>query len=193
MAAIENLCQKTVVLDNGKLAFHGEVKKGLDFYLKTNQHSGDSIISGVKKLHGDVEIEHISINGSEQNNIRINPTESALEIKIEGSLKASKKMALEVRFYDKWQSLQAMYSPGHKDGRLYDFQEGKFEILESIHLPKNMTSGELFLDIGLSHPNVEWFMYLPKHVKLDVIGVAGITGLEFRQENCGLLMLDSDH
>ncbi|TSA37123.1 MAG: hypothetical protein D4R64_06130, partial [Porphyromonadaceae bacterium] len=93
------------------------------------------------------------------------------------------------RLYDKRESLQALYSPGHLYGRLHDFKEGPFEISESIRLPDNMTSGEFYLDIDLPRPNIEIYMHIPKHVKLMVNGITGETGLEFKYDNCGLLML----
>lgn len=189
MTAVENLCKKALVLDKGRMSFLGDVKEGVDFYLNEDKHTGNSILTGITFLHSDFEINQICLNDSEQNIISINPGEHSLEIKISGELKSAKKLALEVRFYDKWQSIQALYSPGHLKGELYDLQAGKFDIIERIELPKNMTSGEYYLDIDISHPNYEWYMKMPKHIKLNVNGIKGVTGLEFQQENCGLLML----
>ena len=121
--------------------------------------------------------------------MRYNPSLGPLELRIKGCLAEAKKLAVEVRFYDRWQSLQVLYSPGHLKGKLETLAKGKFEIIESIPLPKNMTSGEYFLDIDITQPNIEFYMQMPKHVKLDVTGVTSITGLEFQKDNCGLLVL----
>jgi len=190
MAAVDTLCKKAVVLDQGEIKFEGNVKDGIGFYLNNSTHAGGSIIDGITFCHSDILIDRILINNSEQNIIQLNPETHALEISVKGQLKAAKKMAMEVRFYDKWRSLQALYSPGHLHGKLYTFPEGNFEWTETIHLPTNMTSGEFYLDLDITQPNIEVFMFLPKHIKLTVQGITGVTGLEFQQENCGLLMLE---
>ena len=52
-----------------------------------------------------------------------------------------------------------------------------------------MTKGEFFLEIGLTHPNVEFLATFPNAVKLETEGISGATGLSFDYNGCGLLML----
>ena len=74
-------------------------------------------------------------------------------------------------------------------GEIPFFNTGHFEIMQTLKLPENMTKGEFFLEIGLTHPNVEFLATFPNAVKLETEGISGSTGLSFEYNGCGLLML----
>ena len=40
IAAVNNLCNKVIMLDNGQVVFAGDTDKGIDYYLKSNHDSG---------------------------------------------------------------------------------------------------------------------------------------------------------
>ena len=189
MTAIERLCKTAVVLENGSIAYNGEVKSGVTYYLDKKAPEGESILGGLHHTHPEVSINEILLNGSPVCHTEIDADPGILNIRIQGILTAPKKMAIEVRFFDKRESLVALYSPGHLYGRLHEFGEGPFELNEKIQLPNNLTSGEYMLDIDLTRPNIETYMHIPKQVRLDVKGISSVTGLEFKYENCGYLML----
>ena len=189
MTAIERLCKKAVVLENGEIAFNGEVKEGVSYYLDRKAPEGESIVGGIQQTHPEVNVEEITLNGSSVCHAQIDADQGILNFKIKGTLSSSKKMAIEVRFYDKRESLIALYSPGHLYGRLHEFGAGEFEFEESIRLPDNLTSGEYLLDIDLTRPNIETYMHIPKQLRLNIKGISSLTGLEFKYENCGYLML----
>ncbi len=189
MTAIERLCKTSVVLENGSIAYNGEVKSGVSYYLDRKAPEGESILSGLHHTHPEVSINEILLNGSPVCHAQIDADPGILNFKIQGTLTTPKKMAIEVRFYDKRESLIALYSPGHLYGRLHEFGTGAFELNEKIQLPNNLTSGEYILDIDLTRPNIETYMHIPKQVRLHVKGISSVTGLEFKYENCGYLML----
>jgi lipopolysaccharide transport system ATP-binding protein len=189
MTAIERLCKTAVVLENGSIAYNGEVKYGVSFYLDRKVPEGESILSGLHHTHPEVSINEILLNGSPVCQAQVETDSGILNFKIQGTLTSPKKMAIEVRFYDKRESLIALYSPGHLYGRLHEFGAGPFELNEKIQLPNNLTSGEYILDIDLTRPNIETYMHIPKQVRLTVKGISSVTGLEFKYENCGYLML----
>lgn len=190
MAAVERLCKKAVVLENGMIGYQGEVKAGVSHYLSRSRPEGTAILSGIRKLNPEVSVEEITLNGSPDNLVHLNSGDPVLNVSIKGRVKSPKKMALEVRLYDKRESIQALYSPGHLFGRLHEFAPGPFVLNESIRLPANMTSGEFYLDIDLTRPNFETYLSIPGHVKLIYSGITGVTGLEFTYDRCGLLMLE---
>jgi len=189
MAAVERLCKSAVVLENGSIVYSGEVKAGVSYYLDRKLPEGESIISGIAKLHPEVKVSEVLINGNAGCRLQVNADPGVLDFMIRGSLSVSKKMAIEVRFYDNRESLIALYSPGHLYGRLHEFREGPFELNESIRLPDNLTSGEYRLDIDLTRPNIESYMHIPKQVRLSLKGISSLTGLEFDYYHCGYLML----
>lgn len=189
MAAVENLCQRAVVLDQGLISFEGTAHQAVSHYLKQSRVKGDDIVNGITYCHSDLEILSIQVNGSEQNQLVYHPKSGPLEIEIRGILRQPMKMALELRLYDQWNSLQALYSPGHLNGRVNSLGDGDFVLRESVQWPENMTSGDYTIDLDLTQPNVEGYLRLPGHISLQVRGVTGVTGLEFNRENCGFIVL----
>ncbi len=189
MAAVERLCQRSVVLEDGMIGFQGEVGEGVAWYLNRSRPEGSKIISGIEQLNPEFHIDEITLNGSPLNQVPLNADQPVLNVSVKGRLSEPKRVALEVRLFDNKGTLLAFYSPGHLHGQLYDLKQGSFEITESIIFPGNITMGEYYLDIDLTHPNVEYYMRIPKHVKLMVTGISGTTGLELKYEQCGFLML----
>ena len=189
MAAVERLCNRAIVLENGKISYNGGVKPAVSHYIDRSRPAGGLITNGIRDLHPDLTIKEITLNGSPENLVQLNAEHNILDVKIEGLLEVPKKMALEVRLYDKKDVLQALYSPGHLYGRLHEFREGPFVLSETIRLPDTMTSGDFYLDIDLTRPNIETYLRIPKFVKLSVKGITGVTGLEFTYDGSGFLML----
>lgn len=190
MTAVEKLCNKACILTNGELTYYGGAQDAVGEYLKKEEISGSSIISGKTIIHPDMSVSEVKVNSLNTNIIPISSTDRELKVNIKGELKARLKMALEIRIYDQRETMQAFFSPGHLYGEMLDLPAGPFEITERIQLPENMNSGEYIMDIDLTTPNVEYFLHIPKHVKLNVDGVVGSTGLNFDQGRFGLLMLN---
>ena len=191
MAAVEALCSRAIILENGGMSFDGSVQDAINKYIQNNLSEEDNatIISGIKRCHADVHIDSIKINDSDRNVIWIDEDNSSLRFSIKGDLKSEKKMALEVRIFDMKGAPQAIYSPGHLYGKVQSFAPGPFEMEETIQLPDNITKGNFVLDIDLSQPNIEFFMNIPKHVHLNSKGIIGATGLEFIYQQNGLLVI----
>lgn len=189
MAAVEALCTNGLVLQNGTSSFSGKVAESIDYYLNSNVFIESSIISGIKYLNSEMTINYITINGNENNVINISQNLTSLNIVIGGIVKSQKKISMEIRFYDRMDKIIALFAPGHLLGQLKDYKAGTFEINETIQLPKNLTKGEFYIDIDLTHPNIEGYLNIPKHVRLISNGIIGATGIEFNYAECGLLLL----
>ena len=189
MTAIQALCSKTIVIQNGSTVFNGNVNEGIDFYLKSNIFVRNSIKSGIKYLNSEIIIQEITINNKEDNVLFLDQNQHSIDIKIKGELKSSKKLALELRLFDSKEQVVALFSPGQLLGELKEFKRGYFEITETINLPMNLTKGEFYFDIDLIHPNLEGYMSIPKHVKLISNGIVGANGVELNYSDCGLIML----
>jgi hypothetical protein len=119
----------------------------------------------------------------------MSPTQNLLRLIIEGELKSSKKMAVELRFYDSHEKVVAFYSPAHLTGHLVSYQPGVFSIMETVVFPTNLSKGEYFVDIDITHPNYEGYVRILKHIKIVCSGVVGSTGVEFNYSECGLIIL----
>lgn len=189
MTAINALCTKAVILENGCAVFNGRVNDGVEYYLNSNLFSETTIKSGIRYLKNELKIYKITINEKEDNVIQLDNKSNCFNIKIRGELKSPKKMAIELRFFDSKEQVVALFSPSQLHGRLDEYQTGIFEIEETVNLPLNLTKGEFYLDIDLIHPNLEGYMSIPKHVKLISRGILSNTGVELSYNECGLLIL----
>jgi len=189
MGAISQLCNTGLLIDSGNISYVGKISDTINQYFKNSATRFDNISNGIKYCHPDFRINKITVNNSERNILYVDERNNSLIIKIEGTVALDKIIALEMRFYDHNGIMLGIFSPGHLWGRTKKIEKGPFEIIETITLPDNLTKGEFYFDIDLTHPNIEGFLSIPKFIKINSKGITGITGLEFNYEKCGLLML----
>jgi ABC-type glutathione transport system ATPase component len=189
MTAIEQLCSRVILLDKGKILITGHTSDVINEYLKTNTIMPGKIIDAMKIRNKHITIESITINNSTSNIIEISPSENKLNLNIKGNIAEERRMALEVRFFDQYDHLQMLYSPGHLYGQIKLYNKGNFEINETIILPDSLTKNEFRLTLDITQPNIEVLVGFPNSVKVICKGIQGHTGLEFPATNCGLLML----
>jgi lipopolysaccharide transport system ATP-binding protein len=189
MTAIEQLCSRVILLDKGKILITGHTSDVINEYLKTNTIMPGKIIDAMKIRNKHITIESITINNSTSNIIEISPRENKLNLNIKGNIAEERRMALEVRFFDQYDHLQMLYSPGHLYGQIKLYNKGNFEINETIILPDSLTKNEFRLTLDITQPNIEVLVGFPNSVKVICKGIQGHTGLEFPATNCGLLML----
>jgi hypothetical protein len=143
----------------------------------------------MKICNNQIMVESITINESVSNMIEISPKENELNIKITGKIAEERRMAIEVRFFDQYDHLQMLFSPGHLYGQIKLYKKGNFEMNETIILPDMLTKNEFRLTVDITQPNIEILVSFPNSVKVICKGIQGHTGLEFPATNCGLLML----
>ncbi|MCM8569197.1 ABC transporter ATP-binding protein [Gramella jeungdoensis] len=64
MGSIQQLCSRTLVLENGKLSFTGDAKDGIDFYLNSGIQRSRELLSTREDRHGSGEFRFSTINVS---------------------------------------------------------------------------------------------------------------------------------
>jgi lipopolysaccharide transport system ATP-binding protein len=189
MGAISQLCNRGLLIESGNVSYSGEISNTINHYIKNSSIRFDNILNGIKYCHPDFIINKITINNSEKNIIHVDEENNSLLVKVEGTVASDKIIALEMRFYDHNGIMIGIFSPGHLLGRTQKITKGPFEIIETITLPDNLTKGEFYFDVDLTHPNIEGYLSIPKFIKINSKGIMGTTGLEFNYEKCGLLIL----
>ena len=191
MTAIETLCKRVLVLENGKLAFSGGVDEGISRYFENvESRENTTIREGVIRIHHDLTLDDIQINGSSSNTVYIDDQTDHIDFYVKGSLCEKKRMALEIRIFDFRDNLLAFFSPGHLYGELNTYEAGPFELREKFSLPSNISKGEYYLSFLISHPNVEVYALEHRHVKLVSKGVLTTTGFELDYKNRGFIILE---
>lgn len=188
MTSVNRLCSRNIVLDGGKITFDGDVKSGIDFYLNNNNLLPDKIINSINYSNSDLSINSITVNGAEENFVKINSGQEILSIEVDGVLKATKKMSLHLLLFDKNRSVVASYHPSLLYGDLKTYPEGKFTIREKISLPDNLIKGEYSAQLSLAYPLVEHYLMLENAFKIEFEGVRTEISCELDYESAGVVL-----
>lgn len=192
MAAIETLCSKGIYLEKGLVKHQGLISQTIEKYLipVESKHDIRKINENYEILKDDIVIDKITLNGSEDNYLKLKRYETQLHFVIEGTLKNSKKLAFGLELYDNYHNTKlAIASPSHITGEVEFFPEGKFKYEQLVNLPKNITKGSFKIDIALHEPNIEVYMTNRNNITIETESMVTATGLDLEYENNGLLIL----
>jgi lipopolysaccharide transport system ATP-binding protein len=191
MAAVKSLCQKGIVLENGKLAFQGNVDDSLRYYLQSGgQINGDKIINTVKHHKNTLHFDKITINGSENRQSVIPSSQHTLSLCIEGYSDEELKTDVMFIIKNKSETPLASLAEGYYRGKLDSIPKGHFCINKTIRLPKFLSNGRLYCDLMMHHPRVEWHLQAPNCCCLDCEGYQEEFGYTINQETYGLMGME---
>lgn len=189
MGAVEALCTKGVVLENGTIVYSGGAKESIDNYLESNIDYKIKIIEKAEYFINDIELSDITVNGSDNNNINVNPEENVISIEITGVLLSEMEMEIEMFLFDLRGILLGVFSPGHKSGITPNYKAGNFKLNYSFELPKNMSKGEFYFDIELNQPSIRNLVVIRRNLIVNSFGIKTQTGFDFDYSKRGLLIL----
>ena len=191
MAAVKSLCQKGVVLENGQLAFQGNIDDSLRYYLHSGtQNEGKRIIDSIKHHKQTLHFDKIMINGTEMNESIISSDQHTLSLSIEGY--ADEELKTDVMFIlkSKSETPLASLAEGYYRGKLDTIPKGHFCINKTIQLPKFLSNGRLYCDLMMHYPRVEWHLQAPNCCYLDCEGYQEEFGYTINQEDYGLMGME---
>ena len=191
MAAVKSLCQKGVVLENGQLAFQGNIDDSLRYYLHSGtQDKGKRIIDTIKHYKPTLHFEKIMINGTESNESVIPSAQHTLSLRIEGHSDEELKTDVMFILKSKSETPLASLAEGYYRGKLDTIPKGYFCIKKTIQLPKFLSNGRLYCDLMMHHPRVEWHLQAPNCCCLDCEGYQEEFGYTINQEDYGLMGME---
>lgn len=191
MAAVKMLCQKSIVLSEGRLKMAGPTQDCIECYHGNRSVAGAPLLSNVRSEDHGVKIRSIIINDQSSNEIRLSSEQNVLKIAIEGWLDQPKNIELEVILADQNETNLAMYAPSHEQGFTTLTPAGEYKIEYTIQLPKRINKGDFLLHVYLTHPNVAYLTKI-ENIRLHVEGAPNPAGKIFEYSNgSGLLFLDS--
>ena len=190
MAAVKSLCNKGVVLENGVVNYQGDIDSSVNFYLNDEKLiGGDQIINSIKIFSSELEIKKIEVNNQDKNILILNYPNRELNIKIEGIAHNNIKLAIECLLYDNNDILLGKFAPNLDNKVTNLVTTGFFSISETMKLPKNMTNGEYYVQIEVTHPKVEYLAVIPKGLKLITKNYISLQGVSFDYNLFGLINL----
>lgn len=193
MAAVEGLCTRGIVLENGMVAYSSnDIKLAIDFYLGSHNLNSyqKTIKENISFCSSFININSIMVNGTETCYSVIRSHQSFLEIEISGLSKQQFKTDLLVLIKTENNVPIAYFSLGHAEGILTKVDEGNFCIRRKIELP-HLNKGIVLVDICLHHPMVEWQMKAISCVILECEGYQNSVGHASDIKDCGWISLNS--
>ena len=190
MAAVKSLCQKGLVLRNGMVAFDGSIDDSLKFYLSdTTVKTEGRIVEAITERKATIDFRRILINGSEQRSSVVTSDQGTLMLRIEGHTAEEMKTDVMVVFKTKDGTPLASLAEGHYKGVIQTIPAGDFVIEKEIVLPEFLSNGQLYCDLMMHHPMVEWQLKAPNCCVLDCEGHQEGFGHHIYQDNMGLMGL----
>jgi len=192
MAAVKGLCNSGVVLKNGMIDYVGDTNDAVNHYLQIGDAIGNGkVIDNIQWQKQGLTISRIVLNGSEESQSRIMPSQRTLDVYIEGHTEEDIQTDLMLIIKNKDEVPMAALAEGHCKGIMQYLQRGSFKLERTIQLPLFMGSGDYKIDIYMHHPMVE---YQLKAVNCAIIHIDGFQkgfGRSLLQKEEGFAGLES--
>ncbi|WP_136513076.1 ABC transporter ATP-binding protein [Geomonas edaphica] len=157
MSTVMNLCNRCIILENGRLTFDGDTKAGITSYLKTAQITGKiEQHHFIGPLSSKIQFTEVAVTGSEEDKGVIFPS-SEIRITVKG---------LCLQYIPRFRTFIILYKDGYRICTLHDLPEPKplkaGEIISTIKVaPYYLRPGDYYIvigghDVGPLGPGTEW-------------------------------------
>lgn len=192
MASIKKLCKSGILLENGQIAFQGNVSDTVATYLSSSDYEdNDSPTTRIHTLNHSIRIDSVQASDAVNGYIRfVGNEKKTVEFSITGETEINLNVSVEVFLYDSNDILVATYSPIQWNGRVEHIETGRFEIRDAFDLPDMLTSGTYSISILLSQMNIEHLARIDNvaHIKVEEFS-SPLTGNVFWQSYYGSLIM----
>ncbi|SFF15457.1 ABC transporter ATP-binding protein [Flavobacterium xueshanense] len=175
MAAIKQLCTKTIIMENGMIVFEGKTDDGIDYYLQSNQYEGyiGHYVNEAIQESGIVSLALVDNNNVIRTEFGFDET-VVIKIKIKVSEKHL-NAHLGFRVVDRNERViftsEIKFAEKNVNNGINDFE---------VQLPTKFLAPNAFrLTFGLHIPNQELIDYLEECLSFEIVE----TGSEFYMYN----------
>ena len=192
MSAVRSLCQRGIVLEDGAVAFDGEIEEAVSSYLVfTDCEKNSKIIDHVRWTSPFLHIDRIAVNGTESDHSVIRAGQQTLPVCIEGRTDINLKTDLIILVKNAYDTTLATLAEGHYASRPIQIPPGPFRIEKTIRLPKYLNRGDYTLDLIFKQPASEYQMGARQSVLLHAEGNAEHVGEPLNANHCGFAGLET--
>jgi lipopolysaccharide transport system ATP-binding protein len=190
MTSIKALCTRGIILENGSVKYDGNIGDAVECYLKSDElNIGAPLMSKIKVLSKEISIIEVTVNGISTNHIDLIYPNRKLYIKVRGKALNKLRVGIECLLYDGNETLLGKFAPTLHTKETDLVHPGEFFIEEIVNLPHNMTNGDYFVQIEITHPKVEYLAVIPKGLKLTTQNYMSEQGIPFDYKLFGFLYL----
>jgi lipopolysaccharide transport system ATP-binding protein len=188
MAAVQQLCQRAILLRSGELVFYGNVRECVERYSDQAARVGQRIIDHTSKRSDAVTVDRVTVDGSESDEIHLADGRRDLILEMAGSVHRPIRGSLQARLSDGEGTQLGIFSPGFERGADM-LPANPFRLRHTIRLPR-LNRGEYMLSFELVHPNFEAHFEARDAVRLFHEGTPVATGQTLPAQQLGWLLLD---
>lgn len=179
--SIKNLCNKGILLEQGKIKFNGDIFSVISNYVDSGNRYDTTIdLSKIKYYNDNLVISDIRINQSNKNLLKIDDARY-INVEIKGTTFDEMPLSIECIFYDNHKNVLGMYSPGHYHSQVNNYK-GNFVLNEMISFPETLNHCYLTMDLNITLPGYENFASFPEIATLEIEGYKMLNGHSFSQE-----------
>ena len=192
MAAVRSLCSLGIMLKNGMVDFIGNIPDTLDHYLRNSDSAQQGrIVDNIKWTKNTLQIQSISINGTEKSTSILHNGQTSLDLTIDGHTDEDMIYDIMMTLKSKEGIPFATYAIGHYFGEIQIQKKGKFTLKRTIELPKILSKGIIRIDLYIHHPMLEYMMKAPDCCSLEGEGFQKCFGRALSQEPNGFIGLSN--
>ena len=191
MGAVEMLCDRAILLENGTMASMGKPDSIIQEYLSKVRNENQSLMNFQTKFHDSITVNDFKINGSKSLDVVIKANEFSLDFSIKFSLSHPMTLSFFIQIFDHFGTLFGSFHQAHENSgkNYYSLEKGDHEIEGTITFPR-LNAGKFLLSFGLGKSIFETFCLFEKAIKLTVNGFTSPAGLVFKQATEGYIMLE---
>lgn len=192
MAAVNNLCQKGIVLKNGMLDFQGTTEEAIAYYLEGSEIIRDSLIKdNIARIAQYLKINKITFNDTEFASSTLISGKNYVDVVVLGESSIDFQCDMLIHFKRHDEVVMATLAEGHYNGKLHDFKVGKFEYKVRILLPTLICRGEYKIDIFLHQPGICYYLEAPNCAIINIDGGMGGYGRTMNLVTDGFMGLET--
>jgi lipopolysaccharide transport system ATP-binding protein len=181
MAAIRNLCEKTILLEDGKLKMFGDTEKVISSYL--SEYNLKAVTNYLVNTNEDIQISKISIfNEKNQPQVKI-PVSEDFFIKTEFEVFKPTDRAVFSIFFHADGDLLLLSSESDKNAKLTDYAPGKYTT--TIKVPKFLLNVGIYSFDALLHRPTEKIFSEKKNLNFEIEDIGNTRSGVYRGYNYG--------
>ncbi|RZJ29393.1 MAG: ATP-binding cassette domain-containing protein [Flavobacterium sp.] len=165
MAAVKNLCNKGIMLQNGQLAFDGTIDATLDMYMINSQNMNNSLLAFEPQPEKEAQVLSVELKDENGNDAMEYFTDQDIYVHITMFNRQTQENArLNFSILDKFENLVFITR------RQLDFTGIKTWV---VKIPKEMLIANTYLiGLALDIPKVKLFDYPNKKMVLNIVNVS---------------------
>jgi len=185
MAAIKNLCKRSVLIENGSIAMIGETNEVVDFYLSSTVGMQKAVYT-FQEQASPVSIEKISILNNEDKETFKLPVSENFKTEVTFHCKEDIENAvLAVLIYSQNKDLLLYSTNADKTGKYNKYKKGTY--VATVEIPAFLFNvGQYSFDVMLCTPNTAVFGE-QKNLGFEIININNPRSINFHGAHLGKL------